>query len=228
MKNLITKFIFFFVLLFATNAVAQVTPFTMLNSYEATKEKASRVSSFDNAWLGADLLYNVSGDVSGSFLLNARGLYMAASGANYGVPVLTNVALNQADTLNDEAGVRFGVYPYYVFANTGRMKLVAHSGLAYNILDKKDVDTETQFRVLAGIEAAFYPSDNGSPFTLSVAPEYVMNIQSNDTDRWQLSVTGVLPIAQGLGLLIESQTPFAGDRKSSIQFGVIANTELTR
>lgn len=224
MKNLLL-IILFLTSLFAT---AQVTPFTALNSYPKEKGASQRVASFANAWVGADLLYNVSGEVDGSFILNARGFYLAASGANYGIPVMTNVALNQIDTLNDDTGVRIGVYPYYILANDGRFKLVGHSGFAYNILNKNDSDTKTQFRMLAGLEAAFYPNDNKSPFTLSVAPEYVMSVQDVTDNRWQLSVTGVLPVAPGLGLLVESQTPFTNDRQGSIQIGVIVNTELSK
>lgn len=218
-------FLFLIIMLFSVTTFAQ-TPFTMMSTTKRSEETGQRVSSFNNAWMGAGLLYNITGEVDGSFILNGRGFYMAASGANYGIPILTNVALNQLDTLNDNLGVRFGVFPYYVMINDSKFKLVGHAGLAYNILDRNDIETKTQFRTLIGLEGAFYPNDNGSPFTLSIAPEYIRSIQNVNDSRWQLSATAVLPIANKLGLLIESQTPFDNSIPGSIQIGVIVATEL--
>lgn len=229
MKNILITLI---LSLFTILAYSQ-TPFDIVSSHQSGIEASrfeissakSSSNSLKNPWVGAKLAYNVSGDVSESFLLSARVLYVVASGDRYAFPVVGNVGLTP-DTLNSNAGVSFGVFPYYILSGAGNLQLLVHGGLNYHILNKGQAGANTEFRALAGLEAALYPQGDGSPTTISVAPEYVLNI-GNTGSSWGLSVTGVVPVANGLGILIDGKIPFNQDTGyKGFSIGVIVNSPI--
>lgn len=220
MKN----FILITSLLFITHLALAQSPFTILSSHDAKPAYLS-ASSQNNPWVGAKLVYNVAGDVSESFLLSARVLYVAASGDSWAFPIVGNVGLNNADSLSADDGVSIGVFPYYRLAGNSTLQLLLHGGLNYHILNLDEIGSANELRMLAGLEAALYPKDGGSPATLSVAPEYVIN--STLGNQWGLNLTGVLPVANGLGLLLEGTVPFDNAGLSTgLKIGVIVNGDI--
>lgn len=221
MKNIILILI-----LFSCFTLTAQTPFTVLSSHGESPAALS-ASSQVNPWVGAKLVYNVSGDVSESFLLSGRVLYVAAAGERYAFPIVGNVGLNNADSLSVDNGVSIGVFPYYIL-NTGfPFKLLLHGGLNYRTLVLNDASLN-EFRVMAGLEAALYPREsNGSPTTLSVAPEYVINTIDAINNSWGLNITGVLPIANGLGLMLEGTVPLNNEStRTGFKIGVIVNADI--
>lgn len=222
MKNLFVLFLLAFS--FALNA--QTASATIKNT-QTTTNASKRVTSYNNAWIGSTLSYNVSGDVSDAFLLKGRALYVIKRGANYAIPIMANVALNQADSL-DDSGVILGLYPYYKLAEGDGMSLVAHSGLAYQMADLQDVNAERKFRFLIGLEAAVQgENENMPPFTFSAALEYKMNIREIENQTWGIGLSGVIPVQPGLGLLVEGSIPFDNENYSTgVELGFIVNGEL--
>lgn len=205
------------------------TPFQMISSHDNGNETSGlSVSSMHNPWVGAKLGYNVSGDVSQSFLLSARAMYVIASGDRFAFPVVGNVGLNNPDSLGADSGVSFGLFPWYNLSGSGNLAILLHGGLNYQILDKSDANAGNQFRILAGLEAVFYPGDGtGAPVTLSVAPEFITNTGLVDNSTFNLNFTGVLPIANGLGLLLEGAVPMEkGTRSTGLSIGVIVNSPI--
>lgn len=210
--------------MFIAFAINAQTPFMILSSQKKPANAAERVASLANPYVGAKLAYNISGDVSESFLLSAKAMYVAASGAGWAVPIVANVGLGQPDTVN-ENGVSIGMFPYYSVTNETQLQLLLHGGVNYKIADNQNA--LNQFRFLAGVEVALYPKDRSMPITFSIAPEYIKNVGVIDNSWWQLSMTGVVPIANGLGLLLEGAVPFNNsDFDTGLKIGVIVNSEI--
>ena len=200
------------------------TPFTMISS-KAESPAALSASSLNNPWVGAKLVYNVAGDVSNSFILSGSAMYVAAQGDKFAIPVLANVGLSP-DSLDSDNGVRLGIYPWYMLSDKADIKILAHGGIDYHIGDKFDAGYLNEFGIIAGIEAAIYPNDGGLPTTISAGPEYTLSTGAVTGSSWALSTTAVVPIANGLGLLVEGYTPFAKGSKSGLKIGVIVNNSI--
>lgn len=220
MKSLIVLIIFLFTAFLAT---AQ-TPFSMLSSHGDAPASLS-ASSQRNPWVGAKLAYNISGDVSESFLLSARALQILASGERFAIPALLNVGLNNPDSLSGESGVSLGVYPWYSLTTKENFSLILHGGVGYSILDKSGIDPQTQLRTLIALEAAIYGAGGGPPITLSVGPEYIWSIQDQTVGSLGLSITSVIPISTGLGILLEGVVPLnESTPNTGLKIGVIVNS----
>lgn len=171
------------------------TPFTAMHSEQSIVGK--RVSA-NNPWIGAGLKYNIKGDIS-DILLNGRVYYTPISDDKFAIPI-------SAEVENDSMAV--GVFPYYKIKD-GDLTILAHSGFEY--------DLDNTFRILAGVEFALYGEDN-TPFTLSIAPEILFT----DKTSYGIGITGVLPIANSLGLLVDVTT----GQRSQVSFGIIVNSQL--
>lgn len=224
MKNVI----FTLFLSLVTLAATAQTTFARKASHTAYVETSEfSANSLNNPWLNAGLAYNVAGDVSQSFLLNAGAFLTLAEGNRYEVPFVANVGLNNADSLNADNGVSLGLFPWYKLSENGDLILLLHGGLNYHILNKAQVNSFNEFRIMGGLEAALYGKDGGSPTTLSVAPEYVIST-GPVADNWlNLNITGVVPIANGLGLLLEGAIPLDSKvRQNTLSIGVIVNGPL--
>lgn len=222
MKNLILLIL----VLTSFIGVAQVTPIKMIMLQKETGVSSSRAASFANPYVGAKLAYNVQGDVSNSIVLSGQAMFIPVSGDRYALPVLTNISLNNPDSLSNDAGLSLGLHPFYRLTTDESLRLFLHGGLIYNIVDKKDIAAQSRFRALAGIEAALYPKDEGSPITIGIAPEIIWDIQDVTTKHSGLGITGVLPIANSLGLLIEGFIPFTNGMNTGLQVGVIIANEV--
>ena len=224
MKNLITIIILFC----ASISFAQNTAYDILNSHRVvTKGKSISsplsASSLANPWIGAGSLYNISGDVSGSFISTVHVMNVVASGERWMLPVIGNVTATQ-DTA--ESGYDFGLAPFYVLTEGTNLKLLAHGLINYKILNRAEQGQRNEFKFSAGLEAVINPKDGGNSLTLSVAPEFVMNTGDVENQRWGLSLTGVLPIGNGLGILAEGLIPFETGLNNVFAIGVITNWQL--
>jgi len=223
MKNLILLSF----LLIATIATAQ-TPFTMVSSAN-TKNQPAKLSanSLNNPWVGAKLAYNLAGDVSNSFILSGRVMYSIDEGEKYAIPLIANVGFNNGDSLDADNGVSIGVYPWYILSQKNNSTILLHGGLNYHVADRMDAGYLTEVTMLAGIEAALYPKNGGAPATISAGPEYIINTGGALENMFAINITGVVPIANGLGLLVESDIPIIKSQLSTgLKIGVIVNNSI--
>ena len=210
-----------------TTALQAQTPFTMMASHHYAGPAQLSSSSFDNPWVGAKLAYNVIGDVSNSFLLSGRAMYILDKGDTWAIPAIANVGISQIDSLDDDSGVAIGVYPWYTIRNTGQTTVNIHGALNYHVAQINDAGSLTDMRIMAGIEAAFYPKSGGMPATISAGPEYVINTGGGLSNTLAVQLTGVMPLATGLGVLIESDIPLTKSTPSTgVKIGVIINNAI--
>jgi hypothetical protein len=223
MKNLILLSC----LLIATIATAQ-TPFTMVASSN-TKNQPAKISanSLNNPWVGAKLAYNLAGDVSNSFLLSGRVMYSIDEGDKYAIPLIANVGFNNIDSLDADNGVSIGCYPWYILSQKNNTTVLVHGGVNYHVGAKAEYGYLTEVNLIAGIEAALYPKDGGAPATISAGPEYIINTGGYLQNQFAINITGVVPIANGLGLLVESDIPLIKSQVSTgVKIGVIVNNSI--
>jgi|GEM_PF-2941156 len=224
MKKLFSLSLFLCVVVFAT---AQ-TPFQTVNSRKSGLQ-ASQASA-NNPWIGAKLSYSFDDnqDLSDNFLLNGRLLYsLSDPEAKWQFPIISNVSLSLtgdnsildiADLLTSEKGITAGLYPYTVLKSTGSTTWVLHGAGVYRILPKADSSFQ-QVRILAGVEVAHALKEGGIPATVSLTPVYHFNNQSDNF--LSLELTGVLPVAEGMGLLLEYVRPFNSNASPVFRAGII-------
>lgn len=224
LKTNIMKNILILLLSFVSLLSYGQTPFTMISS-KAESPAALSANSLNNPWVGAKLVYNVTGDVSNSFILSGSAMYIAAQGDKYAIPVLANVGLSP-DSLDPDNGVRLGIYPWYMLSDKKDISILCHGGIDYHIGDKSETGYLTEFGILAGIEAAIYPKDRSMPTTISVGPEYTLSTGAVTGSSWSLNTTAVVPFANGMGILIEGYTPFTKGGQSGLKIGVIVNNSI--
>jgi hypothetical protein len=217
------------------------SPYSITNSHKqdktSTQDVGTQQSSLRNAWVGSKLAYNVdeSKPLNESFLLSAKVLYTPVAGDRFAIPVVGNVGLGsqaEGDILNPDAGVNLGIYPWYLLSdptNTdSRLTLVLHGGLGYKVLTAElpeGAEAPQQLKLIGGLEIAF-ASDEGLPTTLSVTPVYLFNTNAGVDNFGALEITGILPIANGLGLLAEGSFPFDQGISGQFRLGVIVNSQL--
>ena len=214
-------------MLIATIATAQ-TPFSMVSSANQKNQPAKiSANSLNNPWVGAKLAYNLAGDVSNSFILSGRVMYSIDEGDKYAIPLIANVGFNNGDSLDADNGVSIGVYPWYILSQKSNTSLLVHGGLNYHIADRTDAGFQTEVVFNAGIEAALYPKAGGPPATISAGPEYIINTGGAIDNQFAINITGVVPIANGLGLLVESDIPLIKSQLSTgLKIGVIVNNSI--
>ena len=214
-------------MLIATIATAQ-TPFSMVSSANQKNQPAKiSANSLNNPWVGAKLAYNLAADVSNSFILSGRVMYSIDEGDKYAIPLIANVGFNNADSLDDDNGVSIGVYPWYIISQKNKSTILLHGGLNYHVADRMEAGYLTEVTMLAGIEAALYPKNGGAPATISAGPEYIINTGGAIDNQFAINITGVVPIANGLGLLVESDIPLIKSQLSTgLKIGVIVNNSI--
>lgn len=204
------------------------TPFTMVSSANTKNQPAKlSASSLNNPWVGAKLAYNLAGDVSNSFILSGRVMYSIDEGDKYAIPLIANVGFNNGDSLDADNGVSIGVYPWYIISQKNKSTILLHGGLNYHVADRMEAGYLTEVTMLAGIEAALYPKNGGAPATISAGPEYIINTGGAIDNQFAINITGVVPIANGLGLLVESDIPLIKSQLSTgLKIGVIVNNSI--
>lgn len=206
--------------------ISAQTPFSMIASHPQGPALLS-ATSMDNPWVGAKLLYNVAGDVSNSFLLSGRAMYVIDKGDTWAIPAIANVGISNIDSLDEDSGVSIGVYPWKTIMRQYMKVINVHGAINYHIAQLTDAGSMTDLRIMAGIEAAFYPKDGGMPATISAGPEYIINTGGSLPNTFGIQFTGVLPIATGLGLLLESDLPLTKSTPSAgVKIGVILNNVI--
>ncbi len=126
----------------------------------------------------------------------------------------------------DDSGVTLGLYPWYILSENEKSTILAHGGIDYRVGDKNDAGYLTEFGINAGIELALYGDDYGMPFTISSGPEYVLSSGITNTPYFGLNLSGVVPIANGLGVLIEGDASLTDGVKSGLKIGVIVNNSI--
>lgn len=206
--------------------LAAQSAFTVSHSHDQPADQPSglSVASLRNPWIGGGLVYNIRDDVSDFFRLNARAQYSPIKGTNFEIPFVTNVDLT-ADSLANDEGVDIGIFPWVNIGSAPGFSLLLHGGLNYTFTTG-DPDGDL-FTIMGGLEMAIWgKDDNQAPFTLSAAPVLVFNTGAETSDNTAgLEITGVLPIANGLGFLIQGTIPFDQTTyfTKGIKAGIIAN-----
>lgn len=193
------------------------------------KVRSSGFSSHDvsakNPWLvGAKLSFTVQdldGSLANNFIFSGKAATILAEGEKFAFPLYSSVDLGSGDIFSSESGFNVGIYPYYLLSDNANYEIVLHGGSGYKIIPALEdgLDAESQFKVTMGIEAAFYKDENSLPTTVSIAPAYLWN--SIFEDIAILEITGVVPISQGIGALIEYQQPFKDGIDGIFRIGVI-------
>lgn len=174
----------------------------------------------NDPYFGAKVVYNIKGKVSESHL---RALYIATAGDNWALPVMANGVITNPDSLSNEKGVSLGAFPWYSVLHTGGMQVLLHGGLSYHLLNITESSSLTQVRLLGGVQVVVYAKEDKSPIVVSVAPEYIIEPEI-DKSSLGLSMAGVMPIANGLGVLFEGVLPLDGKKvKEGFKIGVVAN-----
>jgi len=220
------KILFLSFILLSSCAIFAQTPFSMIASHPQGPASLS-ATSMDNPWVGAKLLYNVAGDVSNSFLLSGRAMYVIDKGDTWAIPAIANVGISNIDSLDEDSGVSIGVYPWKTIMRQYMKVINIHGAINYHIAQLTDAGSMTDLRIMAGIEAAFYPKNGGMPATISAGPEYIINTGGSLPNTFGIQITGVLPIATGLGLLVESDIPITKSTPSAgVKIGVILNNVI--
>lgn len=222
---------YLFILLFAAcvTAASSQTPYSFTQATD-TYANVEQIS-LANPWVGARLSYNLNEDapLDENFLFSAKVLYTPAQGENFAIPIVGTAGLNSTDLFNPESGVNIGVYPYYIFSKSETLTLIAHGGMGYKVITKDvEVGDETpqQVRLVGGVEVALFPESGGLPTTLSVTPVYLINTGTNIDNTGVLEITGIVPVANGVGLIAEGLVPFKDALNGSFRFGIIVRGQL--
>jgi len=225
MKHLISVLFLFFSFVM----VAQ-TPYSIFNSRKKTDVDVKQVS-VANPWLGAKLSYSVNDEQTlyENFLFSAKVLYTPIVGEKYAVPIVGVAGLGSDNLSSSESGINFGVYPYYKLMESPKFALIGHGGVGYKVIAKgvlTGVEPPQQIRLLGGLEAAFFSENGTLPTTLSITPVYMYNTGAAVGNSSMLEVTGIMPISNGLGFLVDAQVPFDKGTKGIFRFGIIINGQL--
>lgn len=231
--RLFMRLLFSFLLLLISAVLAVLfgqTPFAIVNS-DGKDDAGLEQISMANPWVGAKLSYNLNDEkpISDNFLFSAKVLYMPVASDKYAVPIVGSIGLNSENLFDPESGLNLGVYPWYKISANERIALIAHGGFAYKVITEgvdTGEDAPQQMRILGGLEAVFFSSASGLPTTISVTPVYLNNTNTDVSSGAILEVTGIIPIAKGLGLLADGVIPFKKDQKGSFALGVIVNNQL--
>lgn len=136
------------------------------------------------------------------------------------------------DLMISAQGINVGLYPYYIAYSNEYFQFTLHGSATWKLNAFKDKKDETQYldqgRFSLGIEASIGKSGNGKyPLTVSVTPTYTFFdaekyekiFGENKRSITSLEITGVVPVGNGVGLLIESivaSKPFSAFRAGII------------
>jgi hypothetical protein len=225
------KYLFSILLtVFLTMNLTAQSPFGIVSSQEQDEASAEQVS-IANPWFGAKLSYNLNDDrpLDDNFLFSAKVLYTPVSGDRFAVPIVGTVGLGNDDIFNSDAGLSIGIYPYYFLKTSEQFKLIAHGGVGYKVIEEgveAGAEAPQQVRLVGGLEAAFYPKGGGLPTTLSVTPAYLYHTSEATPNVGTLEIDGIIPVANGLGLLLSGWIPFKKEIDGSFKLGVIINGQL--
>lgn len=217
------------------------SPYSITNSHGTTSNTqilddgtSTRSASLRNVWWGSKVLYSFdeTKPIDESFFFSSKILYTPVFGDRFAVPVVGAAGLGEGsgDILNPDAGVNVGIYPWYLLTNDveSRLTLVLHGGIGYKVLTAEvpeGAEAPQQIKLVGGLEAAF-ASNEGLPTTLSVTPVYFLNTNATVGNFGALEITGILPIANGLGILAEGSFPFDQSFDGQFRLGVIINGKL--
>lgn len=218
------KLFTFIILMLSFITMNAQTPFTIQSSHGNSINASRSVASIANPWVGGQVVYNIKGNVEQTFTLSGLAMYVPYSGDKYSIPFMTNIGLNNPDSTAKQSGVTFGTYPYYSLVFDSKFQLLVHGGLAYHFKDNSPGD-ENEFRTLVGLELALYNND-GTPFTLSIAPEFYFGTGEIGKQNNGLSITAVIPIANGLGAVFDGTVPFGDSIYKGFNIGIIANGQI--
>lgn len=188
------------------------SPFGIMNSHSIDYESfyildgnddifINRVSP-NNAWIGSKLQYGFNGNESlaDNFLFNMTTLYSLPVKGKLQLPLIGNVGLPLS---GNQSNVNVGLFPWYLVYNSATLSLVAHGGAEYELYPGEELYNSIQyFSLSAGLELGFW-MQSGLPLTLSATPIYSFrNLDLNNL--FSLELTGIIPIANGMGILIDS------------------------
>lgn len=212
-----------YLLLLLTFPLMGQSPFYTINS--RTDQIFTKQLSLASTWIGSELAFaiNDDGSLDNNFIFSARILNIAYQDPKITIPIVGNIALNNDDLFARQSGINLGIFPYSILSSKNNRTIVVHGGLNYKLIPKSltEETSETQFKILAGIEIALGES---LPTTFSITPFYGMHNVGEDSPG--IEVTSILPLGNGLGLLANYQKWFKSSFTDSFQIGVIVNSQL--
>lgn len=224
------KYLFSILFLTFTLTLMAQTPFSIVNS-KTDGEFSSQQVSLANPWFGAKLQYSLNDQapLEDNFIFNTKVLYTPVVGDKFAIPIVGSAGLGSSNILNPESGINVGIYPFYFLKGDDDLKVILHGGIGYKVIVdgvEQGAEAPQQIRLVGGIELAFYGANKDLPTTLSVTPAYLYNTLSGAESTAALEIDGIIPIANGLGLLASGQIPFNKSFDGSFRFGVIVNGQL--
>lgn len=161
----------------------------------------------------------------------------AGTSTGWGLPVMGNLSGLSASTPAEEIdrrvqevassaqGMYAGVYPYWRLYKQAVVSPTLYAGIVpfkLNFVKAADGSTQSLYHgdVSLGVESAIGKKDGRSQLTVSVSGTYALPYDksafrtafpNDELHRWSAEVTAVLPVGDGLGLLVEGVFPQHAD-----------------
>lgn len=217
MKNSSTmKNLFSFLLLLAFTATIQAQPLPTVRADQQRGEtlRSERVS-FANPYIGmVKLSYNFDEDrpVDDNLVFSAGAQFTPISGDNWAVPIVGVGSIGSGNLLADNSGLNFGIWPYYMVSQGEKTDVVLHGGANYKVITAGVQEGEKapqQVKALIGIEVITGEAGR-PPFTFSFSGGIMNNsneggglFSRNIGNAGLIEADLILPVANGLGLLVE-------------------------
>lgn len=222
MKNFIKNLLIISSFILAPLLLNGQSSFAVERSQKVDSIGTSSVAA-NTLWFGSKLAHNFRGDVSGSFLFDVRSQYILFEGDNFSVPIMGNLGVGQADTLSSDKGGSFGVYPWVSVYKEGDIEVVLHGGFNYQILDLEDPNSVERVKFLAGAQVAVFSQSTGLTTIFSATPAFIKDLGPSHNSLWGLELSGIIPVADNYGLLLESLIPLDDNLATGVGIGLIFN-----
>jgi hypothetical protein len=190
----------------------------------------------DNLLVGARLLYeiNLSDDEKDQrFYLPVMGNISDLTAAvTAGATDLEQLDQKGTELLMSSTGATVGLYPYYKIYKGSAASIIVHGVAAWKLngfpAESGDTTYLSQGRFSIGVEAGIGKTDKGRlPLTVSIAPvltvvgsgAYQQIFGETKNTIPSLEITGVIPVGQGIGFMIEGVSASHG--RSSLRAGLV-------
>lgn len=193
---------------------------------------SSKAVSLRNLWIGSSVLWNVDENAPiESPGIKGTLLYTAYENEKLSIPIVGNISLNDSGGVDvPDEGISLGVYPNYAVQTNSSFALVVHGGVGYRRYSDEQAELSdlTELKILGGIEMALFMG-SGLPVTLNVGPVHRFR-QGDLPNSTSLDITGILPLGNGLGFLVDGSFPFGENDvdagNSLLRMGIIVNGRL--
>lgn len=159
-------------------------------------------------------------DLKNSNIFSLKGIYtLKTKNENIGLPIMGNFDLNTGitnivDILSSDGGLGVGFYPWFV---TGP-NFTVHGGINTRLFlsDTSYSVAPNAVRLYGGVEY------EKSGFVLSLTPGFQWTKNFAEVGNFTfIEVTGIIPVAANLGLMVEWTAPFKDGVNSMLRAGLV-------